>query len=559
MRKQKAEAVGTNESPILTTLGRERFTNFVTVTTPGKFVWFNYELARSLGFDIPQANFVSSKVHHELLEMLSVRALPAGAEVDQHEPSLLYADKYGGDDLGGCLGAGRAGFLPYLNLYLKGVGHTPLFRHNDPTDFEHSHGGLSMLEGMLEAVFGEANANLFTKGSARILAIIDQGDYTEYPNGKKEARAVVVRAGVQLRPAHLFAKGIKGGYSKLELFTRITHVTGQLQLRRAGPGLKLVPDIKETMLRIIDDHALTAAEQFRWRIVHGAISLSNMEMSGAMLDATTESAQPRTAPMRVLTQHPDVNLVFGLEHFERARQLQIMYRSLVKTLSNDQRKQLNADSISFAFEMERRYAKHLRVQLLKAAGLPMDLAQIVQNELPEVSEEFTRLLIEMTALRNRGRINANKPPLEHISVLDIFNLLQNYPRVYFARPGRTDEAKIRSLLRPQFRGNHYLRAKQEDKVRGLAQQFAVVYSELMAACQRLSSPSHQRGTSLAGLIIPRAAYENRPMDRLYRGNLLKQFAKLIDTYKSSGKSELISGTIDKIVADSKRNFDNLET
>jgi hypothetical protein len=559
MPKQKAEAVSAKESPILTTLGRERFTKFVTVKTPGKFVWFNYELARSLGFDIRSANLVSSKVHRGLLDMLSVRALPAGAELDQHESSVLYADKYGGDDLGGCLGAGRAGFLPYLNLYLKGIGHTPLFRHNDPTDFEHSHGGLSMLEGMLEAVFGEANANLFTKGSARILAIIDQGDYTEYPNGKKEARAVVVRAGVQLRPAHLFAKGIKGGYSKLDLFTRITDVTGQLQLRRAGPGLKLVPDIKETMLRIIDDHALTAAEQFRWRIVHGAISLSNMEMSGAMLDATTESAQPRTAPMRVLTQHPDVNLVFGLEHLERARQLQIMYRSLVKTLSNDQRKQLNVDSISFALEMERSYAKHLRVQLLKAAGLPMQLAQAVQNELPEISEEFTRLLIEMAALRNRGRINANKPPLEHISVLDIFNLLQNYPRVYFARRGRTDEAKIRSLLRPLFRGNRYLRAKQENNVRGLAQQFAVVYSELMAACQHLSSLSQRRGTSVAGLIIRRAAYENRPMDRLYRGNLLKQFATLIDTYKSSGKSELISGTIDKIIADSKRNFDNLET
>ena len=541
MPKQKADAVGRRKSLILATLGLERFTKFVTVKTPGKFVWFNHALARSLGLD---------EGHRELIEMLSVRAPRAGEELDHQKPSLLYADKYGGDDLGGCLGAGRAGFLPHLNLYLKGIGHTPLFRHYDPDDFEHSHGGLSMLESMLEAVFSEANANLFTKGSARILAIIDQGDDTTYPDGRKEPRAVVVRAGVQLRPAHLFARGVKHGYSKLELFTRITRVTEQLQLRRAGSGRQLVPDLNATMLQIIDDHALTAAEQFRWRIVHGAISLSNMEMSGAMLDSTTESAQPRTAPLRVLTHHPDVNLVFGLEHLERARHLQIMYRSVVKTLSDDQRKQLNAGSISFTSEMQQRYAKYLRVQLLKAVGLPLQLAQNVREELPELAEEFSRVLLEMAALRNRGGINANKPLIEHISVLDIFNLLQKYPRIYFAKPGRGREARICALLRPQYRGNRHLRAKQEEKVRGLARQFSDVYSELIAASQRLASDK-----SLPALIVRRAAYENRPMDRLYRGDLLQLFPRVIESYRSRGQSKLISNTINRIVADSKRNFD----
>src|SRR5262249_29675023 len=424
-------------------------------------------------------NTVPKKLRSEIVEMLSLRALPAGEDLGEREPVLLHADKYGGDDLGPCLGAGRAGFLPFRNLYLKGVGHTPLFRHNDPTDFDHSHGGVSMLEGMLEAVFGEVNTNLFTKGSARILALIDHDDYTIYPNGRREPRAIVVRAGDQLRPAHLFAKGVRGGYSKLEVFTRITRVTGQLRLQRGKP------DLRQTMLQVIDDHALTSAEQFRWRIIHGAVSMSNMEMSGAMLDATTESAQPRTAPMRILTQHPGAYLVFGQEHMERARHLKIMYRSLVNTLSLEQRALLNAAPIDFTAEMVKSYDQHLQIQMLKAAGLKMAVAQQIQAEHPQLAQRFQQVLRAMAALRNRGSINGNNPPGEHISVLDIFNLLQKYPRRYFMKVARRDQPEILALLRPAFRGNRFYRAKQKATVQIMIWEFAGLYTELMLACQRV--------------------------------------------------------------------------
>ena len=543
------------ESEIFEALGRNRFTEFVAVKTPGKLVWFNFELARTLGLDIPPSNLISRRLNDQILDMLSVRALRSEEELGEREPVLLYADKYGGDDLGSCLGAGRAGFLPHHNLYLKGVGHTPLFRHDDPTDFEHSHGGVSMLEGMLEAVFGEVNTNLFTKGSARILAIIDQDDFTTYPNGKKEPRAIVVRAGAQLRPAHLFARGVKGGYSKLEIFLRITRLTGQLRMRKAPAAKKPQPDLNLTMLQIIDDHALTAAEQFRWRIVHGAISMSNMEMSGAMLDSTTESAQPRTAPMRVLTHHPDVNLVFGQEHLERARQLKIMFQSLVKSLSREQRELLNAAPIDFTAEMNKSYAKHLQIQMLKAAGLKVQLAQTFQAAHPQSAANFQRVLAEMGAIKNRGSTNANKPPVEYICVLDIFNLLKDYPRTYFAGPGRNAEREIFSFLRPVFTGNHFHRARQTAKVKGMIPQFADAYSALMTACQRIAPEYFDSVAAMRASIISRATSENRPMPSLYRGELLKQFAAVIKLYKSIGQTKLISHTISRIVSASLRNLD----
>jgi hypothetical protein len=542
-------------SLIFQAIGPKRLAEFVSVRTPGKLVWFNFDLAPNVGLDVPSAKSIVPEFDNGIVEMLSLRALRAGEELGSREGVPLYADKYGGDDLGRCMGAGRAGFLPHGNFYLKGVGHTPLFRHDDPNDFDHSHGGVSMLEGMLEAVFGEVNANLFTKGSARILALIDQDDYTTYPDGHKEPRAIVVRAGSQLRPAHLFARGVKSGFSKLEVFTRITEQTGQLRTRKSRSRNSPLPDLRLTMLQIIDDHALTAAEQFRWRIMHGAVSMSNMEMSGAMLDAVTESAQPRTAPMRVLTEHPGANLVFGQEHLERAYHLGITYRSLVKSLSTRQRDLLNAGPINFTAEMTNSYDKHLQIQMLKAAGLKTSVARHIQSDRPDIARRFQHVLHAMALLRNRGSINSNNPPIKHISVLDIFHLLQEYPLVYFAPRRPEHERKILTLLKPAFRGNRFYQAKQETTVLILVREFANVYRELMTSCQQIAAEHYRRPGELRRSIIARAAYENRPMTSLYRGNLLKEFKRVIQRYKSTGDSKVISQTIGRIVSESHRNLD----
>jgi hypothetical protein len=550
-----AGASGIPPSLIFEALGPKRLTEFVAVRKPGKLVWFNFELAHSLGFELPTENSIDKKLESQIIDLLSVRALRSGEELGDRQPVFLYADKYGGDDLGRCMGAGRAGFLPYGNLYLKGIGHTPLFRHDDPNDFVHSHGAVSLLDGMLEAAFSEVHAQLFTKGSARVLALIDNDDYIIYPDGKKEPSALVVRAGTQLRPAHLFAKGVKGGYSKLEVFTRMTRVSGQLRMRTSAAAAEPVPDLRLTMLQVIDDHALTAAEQFRWRLVHGAMSMSNMELSGAMLDSTTASAQPRTAPIKVLMLHPSAYLAFGQEHLERARHLKIMFRSLVKTLSNEQRELLNAGSIDFTAQMSRSYEKHLQIQMLRAAGLKELAAQSMRADQPDTVQRFQQLLLEMAALRNRGSTNANEPPAGHISVLDIFNLLAGYPRLHFAGHGSVAEREILALLKPAFRGNRFHRAKQKAKVQQMIRNFAGIYAELMVAAERVAPEHYGSVGRLRESITARAAYENRPLSALYRGNLLKDFKRVIERYKSGGRRRIISKTLTKIIAKSHRNLD----
>ncbi len=268
---------------------------FTAVRACGKILWCNFELARQLGFEVPRANQLTPEFEKQLLTSLSFRVVGPAEDVESQETITMYADRYGGEGVRPGLGAGRAGFLPYGNLYVKGVGLTPLFKHGDPDDFEHSHGAVHLDDCLLEALFGEVNENLFARGSARVVAIIDEGRNVTAPSRQQIPVALVVRTGVQLRPAHLLNRRLSRDGSRLETFIRIARATGQLVTRQDKATGSDVPNIEETMLQIIDDHARTAAEGFRWRIIHGALSSSNMEMSGAMLDLPTQSTQPRTA------------------------------------------------------------------------------------------------------------------------------------------------------------------------------------------------------------------------------------------------------------------------
>ena len=153
---------------------------------------------------------------------------------------------------------------------------------------------------MTEAVFGEVNENLFSRGSIRVLAIIDQDEHVTLPSGERRPIALVIRAGAQLRPGHLL--GRQGRPSRSSCGSVYQYRQRNRAVSNAPEELTGVeiPDVAATMMRIIDDHAQTGADGFRWRIIHGAISSSNMGMSGAMLDLPTQSAQPRTAPVWTL-------------------------------------------------------------------------------------------------------------------------------------------------------------------------------------------------------------------------------------------------------------------
>jgi hypothetical protein len=517
-------------SDVIKVLGAASFAEFPSIRFPGTVVWCNFDLARESGFSVPPTNQLTPELHEQLITSLSLRAV-APAEINGHKTVSMYADKYGGDGVSPALGAGRAGFLADGNLYVKGVGFTPLFRHGDKDDFVHSHGGVHFEDCLSEAVFGEVNHNLFTHGSSRVVAVIDQGMHVTEPSGRQRHIALAVRAGPQLRPGHLLARRARGSQSPLEMFVRMTRATDQL----VSNG---VPDVAATVLRVIDDHALAAAESFRWRLIHGALSPSNMDLSGAMLDLPTQSTQPRTAPIFKLDY---LNSTFGTEHKDRGYYLAEMYRRVLNATDSATRERFNAKWVNVSNELDLAYLKHLQVKMLGAAGLKPQIARQICADHAELARRFTEILLEMSALKNQGSACVARRVVEDLAIVDVFNLLRRLPRDYFS--GHPCYLKH---LRPVYKGNRFQITKKKERVTALARKFAAVYRELMRIC------AEHRDS-----IIARAEFENEPIDALYCSRLYEDLNHAIADYKSAGRTEIIRDAIDSRVARSLRSVDAL--
>lgn len=526
----------------LDVLGKRAFAEFPAVRFPGKVIWCNFELARELGFDVPRTNELTPELHEQLLAKLCLRSVTPDDDVSGREIVTLYADRYGGDGVTPGLGAGRAGFLPEANLYIKGLGFTPLFRHHDKDDFVHSHGGVHLDDCMSEAIFGEVNHNLFELGSCRILAIIDQGKVVIEPSGRRREIALAIRVGAQLRPGHLLAKRVRGSRTPLEMFIEITRATGQLVLQNGSD----LPDLSATLLRVIDDHACTAADAYRWRLIHGAISPSNMDMSGAMLDLPTQSTQPRTAPIYKLDY---VHSVFGTEHKERGFYLAEMQRRLLRSTNAPTRAQFNLKWLNVSEQMDLDYNRHLEIKMLNAAGLKTHVAQRLQQE-TKLAGHFTDVLAAMAVLKNQGPTSVARKVVER-SVVDVFNVLACLPADYFA--GRELTACVLEHARPVFKGNRFQVQARQRRIDQLAEKFAVVYRAVMDVAEDYY-PSR---AEMARSVTARAAFENQAIDALYCAPLYQELTQAIAEYKATGDPEIIRNAIDSRIARSLRRVDDL--
>jgi hypothetical protein len=547
---------GIAASPVLRVLGQICFAEFTAVNVPGKVVWCNFDLAREVGFDVPPSHQLTRKFHDQLIETLSFRRLRPNEDAGTRQTITMYADKYWG--VYPILGGGRAGFLPYGNFYIKGVGVTSLFkREPDDHDFIHSHGGMTLEEAMLEAIGGEVDTNIFTHGSTRMLAIIDLGEHIVFPDGSKHVAVLAVRVGRHLRPAHLLAYPIQRNGLLLARFIRMARATGQLVTRKDTAADTETIDVKQTLLRIIDDHARTASEQFRWRLLHGAISSSNMELSGAMLDVVTQSTQPRTAPIRILHDCP--NSVFGREHLERINELWYIFRALIKDIPPAQRPALNARPIKLRKAMEKAYNRHLEVELLAATGIKRTLARRIQSDHPGLARRFTAILLSMSQLKNTGGLNADVSACENVSVVDVFHLLQHFPQAHFADPDADHRESIRTLLQPIFKGNRFHVAKKQATVEKFIAEFSSAYREVMKVCTSLVEACYEDRESMESSIKSRAGFENELISSLYRSRSLKAIDKTIAIYQATGDATILQDVIEGWIALSLRNVDGLLT
>ncbi len=211
----------------------------------------------------------------------------AGLSFDESDRTRLYADRYGGVGIGPNGGAGRTGIVD--GFQIKGIGKTPLLgKYPDNMEW-HFNGGMSLIDGVLEAINSEVFGHILPVGVVKVCALIYLGPEAAYmPTGdwgsERGPGALLVRESC-LRPAH---------------FLRAAH----FKVRSECQGL--IDDVERTrrvnkqlfaqlgghhgVIRQVGDFLSRCAQQFAFaqafRIWHGVLSPSNLAFDGRWLDLT---------------------------------------------------------------------------------------------------------------------------------------------------------------------------------------------------------------------------------------------------------------------------------
>jgi hypothetical protein len=542
-------------SAILATLGSRSFASCTAVRVPGKVAWCNLELARQLGFAAHEEGLLDERLEQQLVAAFSLRLL-GKRERPKGRPSLeLHADRYGGFGLGRCKGSGRGAFHPFGDYFVKGIGLTPLFGQV-PGDFLHSHGGMHLWHGVFEAALAEVGHNLFAEEPARILCVIDQGEHTVFPDGDELPRGVVVRVGNQLRPAHLLPRRRAGDRDKLELFIDITRRTGQLVEQPRSPGGADLPDVRATLLRVLDDHMRAGASQTRWRLPHCSVTASNLQVDAGLLDIAQTRANPRCTPLGVdyvMNRHN----IPRTDYLDRAVALYDMVNAVRASIPAARRKAVGDAPIDIQAEIDERYLQHMRRQLLSATGLKRSVVERLCVEHPEPTRALVDTLIAFSELRNPASVRKTVQYDERAAVVDVMSLLGSFAPVFFGEPAVRHRAAIRRLLRPVYMGNPNVVAKKRAAVTALIGRFARDYAAVMQAALRHAVEHHGSGPAMRASIIARSAFESRPMDRLYFPRKKPIFTRAVAEYRVAGDRNGLRKLVQSTIAASVRNVDAL--
>lgn len=538
--------------PIRSVLGRTLFVECPAIRVPGTVVWYNDELLISLGFVVSPRGCLTQQLSDQIIDAFSLH-IPSHTHKNQ-KTIRLFADRYGGRGLGPCRGSARGAFHPGGDLFLKGIGHTPLFTNN-PNDIYHSHGGLHMWHGLYIAVLKEVCVNLFSRPPARIAALIDQGDDTVYPSGEVLPRVVAVRSGNQLRPAHLLPRRRIGDRSQSATFIAMTKATGQLVIAPGKRGGRARPDLSATMLQVIDDHARTASEHARWRLYHGSICPSNMQIDGGLLDLAQARTNPRSPPLT-----PEYGLgddaIPRTDYADRAAALRSIWNVLLRSTPEREKKRLRMAEINIEAELDSAYKRHITFQLLKAAGLKDSVAIYIQQQHPLISGKFTEVIVALSSLVNSASIGKNLCYDDRCAVVDIFGLLRGFPKAFFkCHTGKLDDI-ARELLAPVFRDSAQ-RIDCENRLNTYIANFLQAYRNLMLTVCNVSKGFYRSEKEMRVSIVERAAFENRPMELLFHDTRAETFKAVGASFRLLGDSDVVHRQIRSTISSSIRNISAL--
>lgn len=293
----------------------------------------------------------------------------------------LWADRYGSSD--GSSPHGGSGRVATAGCFqAKGIGQTPLVGHGAPPG--HSHGCLSVTEGLREAIWGEIAAAEFPHGAIPVIAVLDTGMGFSSPNPEDRyeqnvRRGILVRPAV-VRPAHaerapLFKHPIGDFLNSQSEDVRRTQdmiVNWAMASQDSGSAAE-----KETLSRCFR----AIGEQIAFGQVHrlfaGGHFSSNLSIRGELLDFGNMHALPNWARAQVHS------MVAGFG--DEIRLLRPLIASLAFHFTKYQRRgdavRLGAELFTLATNAYERAWREYSVSLFQAESLELEVRDLLHEVL----------------------------------------------------------------------------------------------------------------------------------------------------------------------------------
>lgn len=252
-----------------------------------KVVWVNKTFFKSEGVDVESTQGfrqISERLKNEFGYLIPTKNTPSSLFDTQEKK--FYPDRYGGPGLNGNLGSGRA--ASFGDFQLKGLGPTSMVGPH--ADLDHASGGVGATQAIAEAIWSEILNRETPHRSNLVVALIDTGLTEPLANGISQPRYLVVRQD-PLRPAHFIANANEMAQEKKQLDERRTDANierlRELMARYHANGSSA--PLNATFPVFTEKVAAQWAYLHANLIHHGAVSPSNIDLSGAMLDLSSVS------------------------------------------------------------------------------------------------------------------------------------------------------------------------------------------------------------------------------------------------------------------------------
>ena len=496
-----------------------------------------------VGFHVPKAKsplLYWSRRHDKRDPLAFAYAMPMADEpavIDSSQAPIMFnAERYGGEGLGGNGGGARCGLLG--DIQVKGIGRNPLAGIS--TDKFHSHGGASLSECILDALWGEIASAVLPYGASRCWAIIRIAGtvprrYSKTGESPGQARAIVLREPA-LRPAH-FMRSIyfDAGNGQQDRLVDVRRTRQAIQyLPRAlattlGKSNSDEPECTDVdrIDALLVEWCMRCARQLAAarakRLMHGSLTASNIGFDGRWLDFGSMSAVsdygrlilPRGAPDFLNEEktiyHTLHDLVFYINKYIGA---------------NNGSKALIADK--YCGVLRDMLSEHEGFEFEKLTGLPLEAFEMADPV------ARTKLQRAIRAIRAAGNSTA-------------FTILSDDNNYLPIMPEKMGRYKLNEIL--QTVGDTSTPVESHDKVKSLLpdesmrREFLSSYWSIRN--DWMLSLNSQEKIAAKSFVSVNSERLNMDLRRLYRTNLYPMIERIGDSHPS------VSEMIDDLVGEAK--------